>query len=75
MDGKCEVYGWAARRLPAKGLPDDEITAAPKPPPPNRSTNRWRAQTDHVELMQYHENIRMEDPDRFFNEGVVDALL
>jgi aryl-alcohol dehydrogenase-like predicted oxidoreductase len=25
--------------------------------------------------MQYHENIRMEDPDRFFNEGVVDALL
>jgi predicted aldo/keto reductase-like oxidoreductase len=25
-----------------------------------------RFQTDHVDLMQYHENIRMEDPDRFF---------
>jgi predicted aldo/keto reductase-like oxidoreductase len=34
-----------------------------------------RLQTDHVELMQFHENIRMEDPDRFFNDGVVDALL
>ena len=34
-----------------------------------------RLQTDHVDLMQYHETIRMEDPDRFFNEGVVDALL
>ena len=28
-----------------------------------------RLQTDHVDLMQYHENIRMEDPDRFFAEG------
>ena len=27
-----------------------------------------RFQTDHVDLMQYHENIRMEDPDRFFAE-------
>ena len=34
-----------------------------------------RLQTDHVDLLQFHENIRMEDPDRFFNEGVVDALL
>jgi aryl-alcohol dehydrogenase-like predicted oxidoreductase len=25
-----------------------------------------RLQTDHVDLMQYHENIRLEDPDRFF---------
>jgi aryl-alcohol dehydrogenase-like predicted oxidoreductase len=33
-----------------------------------------RLQTDHVDLMQFHENIRMEDPDRFFNDGVVDAL-
>jgi len=28
-----------------------------------------RLQTDHVDLMQFHENIRMEDPDRFFAEG------
>jgi aryl-alcohol dehydrogenase-like predicted oxidoreductase len=34
-----------------------------------------RLQTDHVDLMQYHENIRLEDPDRFFNDGVAEALL
>lgn len=28
-----------------------------------------RLQTDHVDLIQYHENIRMEDPDRFFAVG------
>src|SRR5215831_11190330 len=28
-----------------------------------------RLQTDHIDLMQYHENIRMEDPDRFFAAG------
>jgi predicted aldo/keto reductase-like oxidoreductase len=34
-----------------------------------------RLGTDHIDLMQYHENIRPEDPDRFFNEGPVEALL
>jgi len=35
-----------------------------------------RLQTDHIDLMQYHENIRMEDPDRFFAEGgPIEALL
>jgi aryl-alcohol dehydrogenase-like predicted oxidoreductase len=34
-----------------------------------------RFQTDHVDLMQYHENIRMEDPDRFFSDGPLEALL
>jgi aryl-alcohol dehydrogenase-like predicted oxidoreductase len=28
-----------------------------------------RLQTDHIDLMQYHENIRLEDPDRFFADG------
>jgi predicted aldo/keto reductase-like oxidoreductase len=28
-----------------------------------------RLQTDHIDLMQFHENIRMEDPDRFFAAG------
>jgi aryl-alcohol dehydrogenase-like predicted oxidoreductase len=28
-----------------------------------------RLQIDHVDLIQYHENIRMEDPDRFFAPG------
>lgn len=29
-----------------------------------------RLQTDHLDLIQFHENIRLEDPDRFFAEGV-----
>jgi aryl-alcohol dehydrogenase-like predicted oxidoreductase len=28
-----------------------------------------RLQTDHIDLMQFHENIRLEDPDRFFAAG------
>jgi predicted aldo/keto reductase-like oxidoreductase len=28
-----------------------------------------RLQTDHIDLMQHHEVIRMEDPDRIFGEG------
>jgi predicted aldo/keto reductase-like oxidoreductase len=35
-----------------------------------------RLQTDHVDLMQFHENIRLEDPDRFFApDGALEALL
>ena len=35
-----------------------------------------RLQTDHIDLMQYHENIRLEDPDRFFaSGGALEALL
>lgn len=35
-----------------------------------------RLQTDHVDLIQFHENIRMEDPDRFFSAGgALEALL
>ncbi len=34
-----------------------------------------RLQTDHLDLIQYHENIRMEDPDRFFAaNGPLEAL-
>jgi len=28
-----------------------------------------RLQTDHVDLIQFHENIRFDDPDRFFAPG------
>jgi predicted aldo/keto reductase-like oxidoreductase len=35
-----------------------------------------RLQTDTIDLMQYHENIRMEDPDRFFAaDGPLEALV
>ncbi len=28
-----------------------------------------RLQTDHIDLIQFHENIRLEDPDRYFSKG------
>ena len=35
-----------------------------------------RLQTDHVDLMQFHEVIRMEDPDRIFAPGgAIEAML
>jgi aryl-alcohol dehydrogenase-like predicted oxidoreductase len=35
-----------------------------------------RLETDTIDLMQYHENIRMEDPDRFFAaDGPLEALM
>jgi aryl-alcohol dehydrogenase-like predicted oxidoreductase len=35
-----------------------------------------RLQTDHIDLIQYHENIRLEDPDRFFAQGgALEAVL
>jgi aryl-alcohol dehydrogenase-like predicted oxidoreductase len=35
-----------------------------------------RLQTDHIDLIQFHENIRMEDPDRFFApDGALEAVL
>ena len=35
-----------------------------------------RLQTDHVDLIQFHENIRLEDPDRFFSSGgALEAVL
>jgi aryl-alcohol dehydrogenase-like predicted oxidoreductase len=35
-----------------------------------------RLETDHVDLIQFHENIRLEDPDRFFAPGgALEALL
>lgn len=35
-----------------------------------------RLQTDHIDLIQFHENIRLDDPDRFFAEGgALEAVL
>jgi aryl-alcohol dehydrogenase-like predicted oxidoreductase len=33
-----------------------------------------RLQTDHIDLVQFHEVIRMEDPERIFAEGAMDAV-
>src|SRR6185437_16891891 len=35
-----------------------------------------RLQTDHIDLIQFHENIRLDDPDRFFAKGgALEAVL
>src|SRR5271157_1114020 len=78
MDGKCEVWMGKALR---DGYRSKVFLMTKFDGRTKASTARQideslqRLQTDHVDLMQYHENIRMEDPDRFFNDGVVDALL
>ena len=78
MDGKCETWMGKALRdgyrqkvfLMTKFDGRTKASAARQ-----IDESLQRLQTDRVDLMQYHENIRMEDPDRFFNDGVVDALL
>ena len=78
MDGKCEVLMGKALR---DGYREKVFLMTKFDGRTKAATARQideslqRLQTDHVDLMQYHENIRMEDPDRFFNDGVVDALL
>jgi predicted aldo/keto reductase-like oxidoreductase len=78
MDGKCETWMGNALRdgyrqkvfLMTKFDGRTKASAARQ-----IDESLQRLQTDRVDLMQYHENIRLEDPDRFFNDGVVDALL
>lgn len=78
MDGKCEIWMGKALRdgyrqkvfLMTKFDGRTKASAARQ-----IDESLQRLQTDRVDLMQFHENIRLEDPDRFFNEGVADALL
>ncbi len=78
MDGKCETWmGQALRDGYRKKIflmtKFDGRTKASTARQIDESLRRL--ETDHVDLMQFHENIRLEDPDRFFNEGPLEALL
>jgi predicted aldo/keto reductase-like oxidoreductase len=78
MNGKCEVWMGKALRdgyrqkvfLMTKF---DSRTGAGTAKQIDESLQRL--QTDRIDLLQFHENIRLEDPDRFFNDGVAEALL
>jgi aryl-alcohol dehydrogenase-like predicted oxidoreductase len=78
QDGKCEVWmGKALRDGYRKKVflmtKFDGRTKASTAQQIDESLQRL--QTDVIDLMQYHENIRMEDPDRFFENGPLEALL
>jgi len=78
MNGKCEVWMGKALRdgyrhkvfLMTKF---DSRTGAGTARQIEESLQRL--ETDRIDLLQFHENIRLEDPDRFFHDGVAEALL
>ena len=77
-DGKCEVVMGKALR---DGYREKVFLMTKFDGRTKESTARQideslqRLQTDHIDLMQFHENIRLEDPDRFFAAaGPLEAL-
>ena len=79
-DGGSEIrMGKALRgRLPREGLPDDQDRRPrrKKAAAEQIDESLKRLQTDVIDLLQLHEIIRLEDPDRIFAEGgAMEAVL
>jgi predicted aldo/keto reductase-like oxidoreductase len=78
MNGKCEVWMGKALR---DGYRQKVFLMTKFDARTGAATSRQldeslqRLQTDHIDLLQFHENIRPEDPDRFFNDGPAQVLL
>src|SRR5208283_4307719 len=79
MDGKCEVLMGQALRdgYRQKAFLMTKFDGRTKAATAKQiDESLARLQTDHIDLIQYHENIRLEDPDRFFaGGGALEALL
>ena len=86
MDNCWDYHGGESERRMGKALADgyrDKVFLMTKFDGRTRKSTAQqideslqRLQTDHIDLIQYHENIRMEDPDRFFAaDGPLEALL
>ncbi len=78
MDGKCEEWMGKALRdgYRQKVFLMTKFDGRTRPSVTSQIEDSLRRlQTDHIDLMQFHENIRLEDPDRFFNNGPAEALL